>query len=86
MIEEIEFDLLKGPMHPSSWLSGSELVEWPDPIEHRSGGNQMRQQLTFREYFWQGNADSHLVCRAAGRVSNAAVALAARRCNYGRGA
>jgi hypothetical protein len=34
--------------------------------EHRSGANQMRQHLSFREHFRRGNASAHPVCRAAG--------------------
>jgi hypothetical protein len=33
--------------------------------EHRSGANQMRQHLSFREHFRRGNAASHLDRRAA---------------------
>src|SRR6266404_7560190 len=33
--------------------------------EHRSGANQMRQYLSFREHFRRGNAVSHPVRRAA---------------------
>src|SRR6516225_2204931 len=32
--------------------------------EHRSGANQMRQHLSFREHFRRGNAASYPDCRA----------------------
>jgi hypothetical protein len=52
MVEEIELDVSKGPMRPSSWLSGSGLAEWPalilDAARHGDDGwlaSQLRSKL-----------------------------------------
>jgi hypothetical protein len=51
MVEEVEFDISMGPMNPSSWLSGSGLLEWPnlllDAARHSDDG-RLASQIRFK--------------------------------------
>jgi hypothetical protein len=44
--------------------------------KHRSGANQMRQHLSFREHFRRGNATSYPDCRATFDVTPARLVTA----------